>query len=157
MVGNIGSGKSTLVKQMLEKNLDYIAVSKDAIRYMIGGGTYKFDFTLEKFVKESELKTIESFMASRKSIIVDDCNINKAMRQKYIELAKKYAYTTTAIIMPQLKKHICLERRLAKPHGKFSKIIWSMIWHRFNLCYQKPVIDEGIDCIIQYKGEECLK
>ena len=43
LVGNIGSGKTTWIKKFLKKTKGkYVVVSRDAIRYMMGGGKYIF-------------------------------------------------------------------------------------------------------------------
>ena len=58
--GNIGSGKSTLAKEYVKKG--YSVISRDAFRYMIGGGKYIFDVELEPIIKKSTKLMVKTFM-----------------------------------------------------------------------------------------------
>lgn len=111
LVGNIGSGKTTWIKKFLKKTKGkYVVVSRDAIRYMIGGGKYIFDLELEPAVWNSEGKIIEEFMKLKVNIIVDEVGINKKLRKKYIDLANKFDYGKITVNMPDLSKQICVDK-----------------------------------------------
>lgn len=146
LVGNIGNGKSTLCKK-LAKN--HIIISRDSIRYMIGGGKYRFDLTLEPFVAKCTEKCIESFMLSRKDIVVDETNVLKRTRSRYLRLAKKYNYNSKAIILKKLSKEESVRRRMKAPHDRASKKLWNYIWEMFEKLYQEPSKQEGFKEIIK--------
>lgn len=149
LVGNIGSGKSTLAKKLIKKGFSHIITSRDALRYMIGGGKYKFDLNLEPAIWQSELEIIKQFMKLKVNLLIDEVGINKSMRQRYIKLAKKYNYTITVIEMSHYSKRKCVNRRMKDPHGQFDRKIWEGVWDKFDKLYERPSKKEGIDKIIR--------
>jgi predicted kinase len=148
-VGNIGSGKTTCIRQLMQKHFkQFVVVSRDDLRYMIGGGRYKFDVKLESAIYSSELKIISNFMRLKQNIIVDEVGINRKMRKRYIRLAKKYNYDVIVMQMPLLDKEVCVMRRMIAPHDCPDKKIWETVWEKFNKQYQAPSLKEGIKKII---------
>ena len=153
MVGNIGSGKSTLVKKYA--NTGYVIVSRDSIRYGIGAGTYTFDLGLEPAVKEAEDATISSFMKLGVNIVIDEVGMSVFMRKNYLSLAKKYGYTAIACILPTLSMKVSVDRRMQDPHGQYNRLLWEVIWKNFDSMYECPSIKEGFKSIVytEDKGE----
>jgi predicted kinase len=152
LVGNIGSGKSTLIRKIINKEFSHVVISRDDLRYMIGAGKYRFDLNLEPAIWNSELKIIESFMDfgdTAPNLIIDEVGINKKMRKRYIDLAKKRGYTITVIEMPRYSKRKCVNRRMKDPHGQFDRKLWESVWEKFNKLYEKPSKKEGINKIIR--------
>ena len=149
LVGNIGSGKSTLVNKLLKKGYNHIVISRDSLRYMIGGGNYRFDPKLESMIHDMELKIIETCMKNKVNIIVDEVGINKQMRERYIPCAIKNGYTITVIELPYFSKRTSVNRRMKNPHGQFDRKIWNSVWERFNNLYERPSKKEGINKIIR--------
>lgn len=151
LIGNIGSGKSTRIKN---KPKNVICVSRDALRYMIGGGDYIFNEDLEKAICFGELKILEEFMKIGASdIIIDETNIAKLIRQRYLKLADKYNYKKVAIQMPILSKKESVDRRMKDPHGQPDRTLWERVWEKFNDIYEPPSFREGFDEIIKIKNE----
>jgi len=151
MVGNIGSGKSTLAKEYVKKG--YIIISRDALRYMIGGGSYKFDIKLEPFIKESAVSILTTFLKSGVNLIYDETNVSKSLRKQTIKLAKNYGYKVIAVTLPKLSKQQSVDRRMTNPHGQFDRNIWNTVWENFNNLYEIPEKSEGIDKILRIKGQ----
>ena len=60
LVGNIGAGKSTTCQQYVDDS--YVIVSRDALRYMIGNGTYTFNPLIEAYIASSTLHIVEEFL-----------------------------------------------------------------------------------------------
>ena len=57
LVGNIGSGKSFWAQKNRKKN--QVVVSRDGLRYMLGGGIYVFESKIESIIWKAELNIIE--------------------------------------------------------------------------------------------------
>ncbi|KKM16509.1 hypothetical protein LCGC14_1685060 [marine sediment metagenome] len=154
LVGNIGSGKTTWIKKFLKKTKGkYVVVSRDAIRYMIGGGKYIFDLDLEPAVWNSEGKIIEEFMKLKVNIIVDEVGINKKLRKKYIDLANQFGYEKIAMEMPKLSKQVCVDRRMQNPHQQADRKLWESVWDNFDKMYEAPIVNEGFHKV-EHKGEK---
>ena len=147
MVGNIGSGKSTLTKKYQKKG--YVVISLDEIRKAIGGGKYTFNTKFESTIFSIGYYMFKRFCIKGANIVIDETSITKNIRSKYIKYAKKYGYYITAIVLPEISQEKSVTRRLNNPHGNFSKTIWKQVWSRFNICYEKPNKKEGFDKIIK--------
>ena len=147
LVGNIGSGKTTLCKKFVKKG--YLIISQDDLRYSIGSGKYTFNIFYEPCIKETTKTLARSFMKRDISLVIDETNMTKRIRAKYLSLAKIYKYKTKAIILPKLSQKKSIQRRLKNNHGNISKKIWAEVWDMFNDMYQKPTKSERFDKIIQ--------
>jgi len=145
LVGNIGSGKSTKARELVKQG--YRVVSRDAVRYMMGAGSYVFDTTLEPTIKRSIHALLEEFLKDDVDIVYDEVNVSKEMREPIIRLAKKYNYEITAIVIPSNDRELCINRRLNDPHGEFDRGDWEYVWETFNDMYERPTLDEGINII----------
>jgi len=149
LVANIGGGKSTITKKY-QKN-GYIVISRDTLRYAIGGGNYIFNYDHESIIFRTEFYMLEAFMEIGANIVVDEVNINKLMRLRYINLAKDYGYKVKCHLLPKLTMKESVNRRIKCPHGDYTRKVWENIWKNFNNQYEKPTLSEGFDEII--KGE----
>lgn len=147
MVGNIGSGKSTLTKQYIKEG--YVAISRDSLRYMIGAGEYVFDKQLEKGIKKSSLLCLEEFMKLGVDIVWDECNMTVKTRRNPILIAKKYNYTITCVLFPKFSQSFCVKRRMTNPHGQPNSELWKMVWEQFDIAYEEPSLEEGFSTIIR--------
>lgn len=151
LVGNIGSGKTTFAKNCIKNGADYIVVSRDALRYMIGAGKYRFELDFEHFIWEAEEQIFKTFLSSGKDILVDEIGISKIMRKRYIDLAKKNCYTVTVIELPKISMKKSVNNRMKNPHGQPDRKLWESVWKKFEMMYEVPGKDEGIDKIIKLK------
>jgi len=147
LVGNIGSGKSTLCKQLTKEK--YVILSRDALRYMIGAGLYHFNLKTEPAIADANLLVLESFLNHGLDIVMDETNMTKRSRAKIIERAKKYSYHVIVIILPILKRQESVDRRMKNPHNQADRKLWLHVWDMFNHMYQEPSKKEGIDEIIK--------
>ena len=147
LVGNIGSGKSTL-SQDYQKN-GYVIIARDHLRYAIGGGTYVFNPDYEPIIWETELCMLESFMELGVNIVVDEVGVSKAMRLRYIVRAKDYNYTVKCHVLPKLLQKTAVDRRMQNPHGQYDREIWKQTWDKFQAIYEEPSLEEGLDAIIR--------
>lgn len=145
LVGNIGSGKTTLCKKLVKE--EYLIISRDAFRYMIGNGEYIFDLKTEKSIKQLAVAATEIFMKNHLNIVIDETNMSKESREEYIKLANKYNYYKIAYIMPTYSMTKSVNRRLKNPHGNFGRKVWQEVWKRFHNNYCRPELAEGFNLI----------
>lgn len=164
MVGNIVSGKSTWIKQFLANNYsdegNWVVLSKDNIRRMIGAGKYIYNEKLEPIIHQSLIGMLCNFMQHDVNIILDETNIDRETRDVYLDLTKKrvshgYDYETKAVIMLNRSKEI-IENRIASRENKIEwnstpKEIWMQVWERKQSLFEMPTEAESFDKILQIK------
>jgi len=148
LVGNIGSGKSTVCKKLRKTN---VIISRDAIRYMIGGGKYRFDFKLEPMVHDSTEAVVRVFMLGKKNIVLDETNMSKSLRAKWIRLAQRYNYRVHVLLLPKLTMEESVNRRMNNPHDTPDRKLWEHVWKMFDTMFETPTKSEGIHKIIKFK------
>jgi len=151
-VGNIGSGKSTVASKYQKK--DYVIISRDAMRYGIGGGKYIFNTEYEPIIIDSAHNMAKKFMKLGVNLLIDEVNVAQEWRDYFINMAKKYKYKVTCILMPRLSQKDSVDRRMKNPHGGFKREVWDKVWTNFYNRYETPTIEEGIDVIINYEERE---
>lgn len=149
LIGNIGNGKSTLAREYVKKG--YVIISRDSFRYMIGGGNYRFDLKLEKFIKKSAVATLKCFLKSGYNIVYDEVNLSKILRQPTIQLAKEFNYKVVGVQLKRLSQKESVDRRMKNPHGQYDRNLWNEVWERFDSIYEEPNLKEGFDKIVRIK------
>ena len=153
MVGNIGSGKTTLVKEIVAKYPEIVVISRDALRYMVGAGKYVFDSELEPTIFGIARLMIKELMHGEQfDILVDETNISRRYREDYLYLAQQYAYEAIAVVMPILDKKTSVDRRMQDPHGQPDRALWEGVWDKFDAMYEEPTIQEGFHRLCSPKG-----
>lgn len=151
LIGNIGAGKSTHVRKLVGEG--YRIVSKDAIRYMLGGGEYIFDEKLEEVVHKVAIDTLKYLLDKGYSIAIDETNMSKEKRQEYLNHVIHFRYVRTALLLPKISKEESVRRRLGSNHGDTSKEVWEDVWEIKNNEYEEPTYDEGFHNIIRLLKE----
>lgn len=148
LVGNVGSGKSTIAKTYPSKG--YIVISRDALRYGIGAGKYLFDPKLEQAICDSGIAMARNFMKAKVNMVIDEVNVCEAMRRGYLNLSVRYDYHTTALVFPRLTMKESVNRRMRDPHGSQDRKIWEGVWKNFDTLYECPTEIEGFDRVCLY-------
>lgn len=147
LVGNVGSGKSTFVNSLV--SMDYAVISRDNLRYALGGGTYIFKPEYEYAVHKIHIFMLAQFLRLGVNIVVDNTNVSVAMRKEYIVRAKTAGYKVMAIEFPRYTKEESVARRFGANHGTYSAESWSRIWESFDKRYNSPTTEEGFDIILK--------
>lgn len=122
--GTSGSGKSSWANEQV-KTGNYVVVSKDEIRKMLGG--YKPN--REKYVLRIRNDLIRSAIKLKKNVIVDDTNLNpmheRTLRQLAKELGAKFEVNDSFL---QISPEECIERDL---HRGDKAVGSSVIWKQY--------------------------
>ncbi len=151
LVGNIGSGKSTLSKKLAKAG--YIIICRDALRYMVGAGEYIFDILIEPMISLSTLDILKRAIDRSLNIVIDECNMSAQCRESYINIAKEHdEYKLRCIQLPILSKKESVARRIQASHGNTPKRTWSRVWSMFNRVHQEPTLAEGFHEIIKLRN-----
>lgn len=148
LVGNIGTGKTTVAKKYI--NYGYIAIARDYLRYAIGLGEYRFDPNYEPIIWQTETYMYKKFVDLGVNIVIDEVGMSKKLRKKYIKYAKNRGYKMTAVVTENLSMKKAVDRRMKDPHGEFNRKIWEKVWTNFNKIYEVPTLKEGFDRIMIY-------
>lgn len=150
MIGNIGSGKSTLSKKLHSQG--FLIVNADSIRNMLGGGEYVFDFSLEKTVIHDVSNfVITKLLRMNRNIVVDETFMKRNHRTSLITGAKEYGYTVIGMVMPNFGKDIQVARRMASEPRGYTREKWGEVWDKMESAYEEPTKDEGFDLIINLR------
>ncbi len=152
LIGNIGSGKTTLVKKYQKEG--YVVISRDSLRYGIGNGKYIFNYDYEPIIWNTEEYMFRKFIDLGVNIVIDEVGLTKAMRRRYIGYClncSSLGYKITAIVLPRLSMKESVDRRMQDPHGQYDRKLWEGVWTKFNKIYEKPSKNEGLDEVIFLK------
>ncbi|KAJ9089541.1 DNA kinase/phosphatase Pnk1, variant 2 [Entomophthora muscae] len=136
MVGLPGSGKTSAFKRFLKPH-DYEWINNDTLK-----------------TKETCLKATESYLTSKKSVVIDNTNLDSATRKLYIDLAIKFKAQVRCFVFSmefRLCKHNALFRSNSLcpslVNGKPIAAIPDVVFNTFLRKYQQPDVKEGIDSI----------
>ncbi len=82
-IGLIGSGKSTWARQFIKENSSTKIVGGDEIRFMLHGGEYVHDESLEPVVLAILLRATITLLGEGYDVILDECycSLSRDMRQ----------------------------------------------------------------------------
>jgi predicted kinase len=151
MVGNVGSGKSTWIKEFVQRPSEFVenwrVVSKDAFRWMLGGGIYLFDSRIEALIHSWAITVVEELLTTGSNVIYDETNMDKETREPFIDLVEidPVGIDVYAVVAPRISKGEALKRK-AKPSVSYgySQEEWAEVWERKEGKYEPPVLEEGL-------------
>ena len=110
MVGLPGSGKSTIVQQLMQK-YDLQCVSGDQLKWMVYGK--QFDATLEKDMLLTKHYRMLLFLLDKHSIVVDDCHLDTEYRDTLRNIAAHCSAHCRSIVMDTPLEE-CIRRDLQR-------------------------------------------
>lgn len=148
MVGNIGTGKSTTVVKLTKGNLDKIAVlDTDGIAMMYSANDYGPHIWTPKrrnLYHDSLLKLEELALQKGFDVIIDSTCMSAVRRKSFIDIAKN---NDARVIVYLHRTPGGLDRRCQAPRGQ-TRELWTMVYNGFENEFEEPLLDEGIDEII---------
>lgn len=151
LVGNIGSGKSTISRKFYKQG--FLVVNADTIRTMLGGGEYVFDFGLEdKFVHKVVEFAIDKLFELKKDFLVDETMVKRKYRTSLIKKAKDHGYEVIGVVMPNWGKDVQVDRRMASEPRGYTRESWADVWEKIDKAYEEPLQEEGFDLIVNLRG-----
>lgn len=144
LIGNIASGKTTYCSELVLQN--YVVLSCDALRYMIGNKKYIFNNDLEPIIQESIFDMYKAFQYTNYNIVVDGTNMSILSRHGFFY--HKFArYKIGAIVFKERNMNESVQSCLAINHRNTTKEIWEEVWKRKNSQFEYPTIQEGFNFI----------
>lgn len=121
-VGVSNSGKSTAVKEFLQKNTKFVEVNRDNIRTFLFCENditqlshYKYTKSKEDQVTHLHHTMIEEALKSGKGVVCSDTNLNPKYRKVLADLAKKHG-TESRLWTFEEDLHVCKARNLKRVH-----------------------------------------
>lgn len=146
LIGNIGSGKTTYARKLAAQG--YRIVSRDALRYMIGGGTYTFNEETEPIIILSARRMATLLVAEGIPIVIDEVNVSVNFRAPFLDIAEDHMCEIEAHILPKINRDEAVDNRMIDPHDTPDEKLWEGVWDKFDSIYEQPTITEGFDKII---------
>ena len=142
MVGLPGSGKDFYMG--LNKKPDDIVISSDDIRAELGDVN---DQTKNKLVFKIFYDRYAQALKTGKDIWVNATNVSVKNRSRAIHMAKKYNYTTSAIVLTVPMK-TCIERDKTRDRTVGEDVI-----EKFYSRFEPVSFEEGFDNIINIQPD----
>lgn len=131
LVGGPGSGKSHFCKSFLLSK-GYVHINRDTL------GSW-----------QKCVKLLEEGLRNNKNCVVDNTNIDKESRKRYIEVAIKFNVPCICFVMStsyqQCKHNIKFREMTDKIHEPVNEIILNTLKKN----YEKPELEEGFDKIVE--------
>lgn len=145
MVGIPGSGKSTFIKEHMNKN--FVRVSRDEIRFSLLSENDNY-FSKEFEVLKIFYKTINKNLAEGKTVVVDQTSLNPEARRKLLNQIKENYNKLFAIYM-DTPLETCIKRN-NKREGRECVPVYAI-----KNMYKKlkpPSLNEGFYRIYTYSN-----
>ncbi|XP_050305522.1 uncharacterized protein F21D5.5 [Anthonomus grandis grandis] len=131
MVGGPGSGKSTFVKQMLVPK-GYAYVNRDIL------GSW-----------QKCVKAMEENLAKNQNVVIDNTNVDKETRQRFIEPAKKLGADVRCFIMETTIDQMRHNNKFREMTDKSHAVVSDIIIYSYRKNHQVPEMSEGYSQILK--------
>jgi len=155
LVGPIASGKSTYSRQF--SKYGSIIINDDAIVNALHCDNYKlYDEHLKPLYKSVENTILQMALLLRRNVIIDRPNYSRAMRRRYIGIAKSMDAVVHVIKFPESALEAHAARRANSDGRGWGYDEWLKIAEAHKKQYEEPHIDEGIDRIITITEQEIM-
>lgn len=148
LTGFIGSGKSTWSKKQVE-DPNTIIINKDTLRTMIKAH-YTFSPITEPLIDIWTQQILKSAIDLNFDIIIDETNLTKETRKKWISLISESNPMKKDIIsvwFTESKNNV--NNRMTNNHGTTTKEKWESVLEHMKSIFEEPQINEGFTEIIK--------
>lgn len=147
LVGNVGTGKSTLARK-LAYHTNGCVFSMDDYQQMLSAGVYgNYDFHKDEIYKSCEDVTIKAVIENGFDIIIDRTNMDKRKRSRFIKIAQNFNLPVIVYDFGAGSDQTLLNR-LKNLRG-VSAETWTQVHNKFYDKYEEPTYDEGIYSIVK--------
>ena len=146
MVGNIGTGKTTRAKRLVDD--DTLYVSEDLLVPLMTNGRYDPPvWSIRHFnvYRKLKLAAVEAALLNGFNLIVDGTNISVENRVKYIDAAKRMNALIICYVFPDFD--IGLQNRFKEHRGQTAEM-WKSVSNSLQDKFDYPKKEEGINEII---------
>jgi predicted kinase len=154
MCGLPGSGKSKIAK-LIQNQVSGVIVCRDNIREMLYKNYTDYPFTNENenLVKEIAAKMIIPIIDRGINIIIDETNLTKATRQRWIFDLETGLITDKIIcVWVQTKPEVCKQRRQIDHKGIEESGYWDNVIDGMVKSFEEPE-EKEFDKLIILNGE----
>lgn len=131
MVGGPGSGKSSFVKDMLLAK-GYIHVSRDKL------GSW-----------QKCVKVMEENLERNNNVVIDNTNVDKETRQRFILAAKKSKADVRCFVMETTLAQMRHNNKFREMTDKSHIVVSDIIIFSYRKNYQEPEMSEGYTQILK--------
>lgn len=152
-IGLIGSGKSTWARQYIKDHPNPKIVGGDEIRFMLNGGNYVHDESLEPIILEVLFGATQTLLSSGCDVILDECycSLSREMRARVVTVVSFYATEIIAVVFPEcdMQDHIddkILKGLRGKTVNYWKRVFCEMkeVYEPFNLA-EEPYFNRVIE------------
>ena len=101
MIGNVGSGKSTIAKK-IAKEKSAVVISSDPIRQELfdkGRFVEMHSRQADKLTFAEFHNRLRGFAKQGKDVVIDATNTKVLDRRTFLDIAKEYGYTAVAVVV----------------------------------------------------------
>ena len=148
LVGQIASGKSTYALSKARSGV--IIINDDAIVNALHCNEYHlYEKELKPLYKAIENTVLQTAIALRRNVLIDRPNYSRAMRRRYISIAKSLDATVLIVCLPRITNEESAKRRVAADGRGYTYDYWLKAIEYHESLFEKPDDSEGADAVIQ--------
>jgi predicted kinase len=145
LIGPSGSGKSTYARFMTEFQSDSIILNADTMRGVLCNGNIG-DQSKNELVFSAVFNMLEYFCRmGSEHIVIDNTNLSKISRKRFIEIGKKYNYDVDAVYFP-IDAESCKNNIATRAKNGGLNVPEHVVDKQFAK-FEKPEYSEGFDTI----------
>jgi predicted kinase len=147
LVGPIASGKSTYSKHRASQGA--IIINDDAIVNAVHSNLYKlYHVSLKPLYKAVENTILQTALTLNRDVIIDRPNYSRAMRRRYIGIAKSLDAEIKIIVFPRSSLEVHVNRRMQSNSRGFSYEEWLEAARAHDAQYEEPSKLDEVDEIV---------
>ena len=144
LVGPIASGKSTFATFRAKEGA--IVINDDAIVNAVHANQYAlYDETLKPLYKAVENTILQAALSLGRDVVIDRPNYSKAMRRRYIGLAKSVDAMVNVVHFERVDPNEHARRRAHSDARGYTQEYWLEVAMAHDIQYEQPELSEGVD------------
>lgn len=153
LIGPIASGKSTYSRRRALEGA--IVINDDAIVNALHCNNYSlYRESLKPIYKAVENAILQSALALGNDVIIDRPNYSRAMRRRYIGIAKSLDANVEFIVFPTASDEEHARRRCVADARGYTMEDWLRVVKIHKAQYESPSLSEGADAIRELSNED---